>query len=176
MSQKKRVDISFQLELRNSVLLRWMDEGIPAQKSVPRTITEYRLWQDEDLGIEPIGHTNAVTTTSTENGEIVKTGVLRMNRLATSPKTRPRKKESATARANRLQGIRIEDEREKRRLVSQWHMARRQLDKAADELAVLERDKHNLQGDLAAEQAKNRALVAQLNTVQSFALVSRRRK
>lgn len=60
------------IERRLEVLREWLSAGVPAGKTIPRSLNETRLWYDNELGIDPIKSPNEFTTTHPNHGRLVR--------------------------------------------------------------------------------------------------------
>ncbi|MFM0045454.1 hypothetical protein [Paraburkholderia sediminicola] len=54
------------LEAKNSVLRQYRETGVPEGAYVPRSMTQYRLWENESLGIVRLGSPNSINVKDSE--------------------------------------------------------------------------------------------------------------
>jgi len=67
-----RESVENRIERRLEVLRNWLESGVPAGKSFPRSLAEARKWEDEELEILPIASPNEFTTTHCLHGRSVR--------------------------------------------------------------------------------------------------------
>lgn len=115
--------VAQRLERRLVVLRAWLAGGIPMGKTFPRSLNAARMWEDDEIGIQPISSPNEFTTTHAEHGRSVK----QIGQLLTALDRRyGRPKEPAARSSPTLKFDRAAYDRALERTVSQWHSERDQ--------------------------------------------------
>jgi hypothetical protein len=61
LSNTARADmVDAVLEKKNSILREYRETGVPKAAFVPRSMKQYRLWEDVDMGLSPLGSPNSI--------------------------------------------------------------------------------------------------------------------
>jgi len=68
----KKQSVEQRIDRRVEVLRDWLRNGIPSGKTIPRSLTAARCWEDADLEIAPIVSPNEFTTTHVVFGNKVR--------------------------------------------------------------------------------------------------------
>lgn len=115
--------VAQRIERRLDVLREWLRDGIPMGKSVPESLNAARLWEDDDLGIQPIKTPNEFTTTHFDHGKDIRDiqGLLTALRVRYGRPKRPSSRASAVAKFDRKAFDRALEAS-----VSQWQTERHQ--------------------------------------------------
>ena len=120
-----RPSIQVRIERRRDILTKWLKEGVPLGKSVPSSLTEARLWSDEDLNIQTISSPNEFTKTNPHHGKLVSEVadlLTKLKRRYTVPRPRRKTKVDAAILASESNAF----EQQLVAVTSQWHAERAQ--------------------------------------------------
>ena len=153
-----RQSIAQRIKRRLEVLMEWKVHGVPAGKTVPKSLRSAREWEDPELGILEISSPNEFTTTHLVHGEQVREIQLLANELLKQGR------DAADTDGEVMEPPAAFDRQRFDRLlevaVSQWHA---------------ERDRH-LEQKRRAESAEGRNALLQQEIKQKDALISELRK
>ena len=166
-SELKRQTVQQRIERRLEVLQEWLREGIPADKTVPKSLKAVRVWNDVELGVLPIVSPNEFTTTHKLHGKLVRDVADLLNalksRFGKAKKQLPTPPPTTTAKFDRKAFDRLLEA-----AVSQWHSERDQrLDEkkraeAAEMRSIMlleeNKQKDKLIADLRRQLAAHRGL------------------
>ena len=85
---------------RNDVLKQYCEMGIPSGAFFPKSMTQYRLWEDEALRISRLGSPNSINIrdSSESRGELVKEASRLIVKLCSSIKATPSKRITSAQR------------------------------------------------------------------------------
>ena len=117
-----RQSVESRIARRLEVLRQWLREGVPAGKTVPKNLKAARIWDDQELGIEPIASPNEFTTTHHLHGRSVSdVGKLltELKNLFGKPQEKPISAAAKVAKFDRNAFDRLLED-----AVSQWHSER----------------------------------------------------
>lgn len=117
--------VKARIERRLVVLRDWLKNGIPPEKTVPRSLTAARHWSDPELGIERICSPNEFTTTHPQHHQLI----VDVAALLTKLEKRYSKSGKATQLRQTAPSGRFDEQAFERQLTavtSQWHSERAQ--------------------------------------------------
>src|SRR6185295_3180763 len=63
ISAQRKQRATLNIETKLQILQRYFSEGVPEGAFVPRNMTEFRLWEDQALGVMKIGSPNTLEQT-----------------------------------------------------------------------------------------------------------------
>jgi len=109
------------LNIETKLLQRYFSEGVPEGAFVPRNMTEFRLWEDEPLGVMKIGSPNTL-----EQNKGLK---LRAQELVVEIAKRNRRKKKGS-NEEKLRASVEEKDRLIVNLTNQWHALRYECEQA----------------------------------------------
>lgn len=115
--------VAYRIERRLVVLRSWLADGMPMGKKFPSSLNAARLWDDEEIGMQPIRSPNDFTTTHSEHGRSVKEIGYLLTALALRY-DRPTGQFVRPAPVRKFD--RAEFDRVLEKAVSQWHAERDQ--------------------------------------------------
>jgi hypothetical protein len=119
--RKQRATLSIETKLQ--LLQRYMSEGVPEGAFVPRNMTEFRLWEDEPLGVMKIGSPNTLEQKQNKGLK------LRAQELIVEIAKRNRRKKKGS-NEEKLRAAVEEKDRLITNLTNQWHASQHECERA----------------------------------------------
>jgi len=119
--RKHRATVSIETKLQ--ILQRYFSEGVPEGAFVPRNMTEFRLWEDEALGVMKIGSPN---TLEQQHNKGLR---LRAQELIVEIAKRKRRKKKGSNEEKFRAEVREKD-RLIINLTNQWHASRHECEQS----------------------------------------------
>lgn len=156
-NRAKAVPVADRIERRIQLMTEWLRSGVPSGKTIPKSLTEARIWTDDELGILPIGSYSDFTKTNVRLGKRVQVfDELREQLLAKHARPKSTRRGSVNRRTGASSQRRVDQDSDRHALqsaVSQWHMQRDAYLAEKGRADAAERRSHQLLRELAAKDA-----------------------
>lgn len=122
-SAKTRDSVENRIKRRSDLLREWLRDGVPADKTIPKSLRAAREWEDSDLYIKPIASPNEFTTTHAIHGSAVRD----IAELLTALKKRFDRPSEASPKQLTSEVKKFDrkaNDKQLQTVVSQWHAER----------------------------------------------------